>query len=438
MLNHATVSSDSPRRLSHTLITGLLFALACDAALAIPVFARQYEMTCAACHAAYPRLNAFGEQFRDNNFRLSNWREKTTLDTKDDMLALPKITPLALRAQSYVQGRQAREVDTADYMTFTQNNAESDIQSPYLIKLLSSAPLSDHITYYFYGIFAEKGTNGTAVIEDAWFRHDDTFGTGVGTLLGQFQVSDLMFPRETRLTFQDFMAYRFANITYQRGILFDRGFGPVKISLGAVNGNGTESNYNLNSPGYLRPDKMFDNDTHKNAFGRVGVTVGPVTAGIFGMANRQMSAAGPYGTDTGIRDTRACVEGLDFSGKAGEKVHWFLQGLWNQWDGFLDATPERKYSWFAGFAGIDYIHSDRWAYSLLWNYADVRELSDSNTIYAGINMNTLTFTASYYFMRNVKGVIEITGDFLRANETPPLIGHASKEGYVLVGIDAAF
>jgi hypothetical protein len=108
-------------------------------------------MSCAACHAAFPRLNAFGEQFRDNNFRLPNWREKTTVDTKDDMLALPKTTPFAIRAQAYIQGRQAREVDTTDYMTFTDNNSEADIQAPYLIKLLSSAPLSDHITFYFYG-----------------------------------------------------------------------------------------------------------------------------------------------------------------------------------------------------------------------------------------------------------------------------------------------
>jgi hypothetical protein len=41
-------------------------------------------------------------------------------------------------------------------------------------------------------------------------------------------------------------------------------------------------------------------------------------------------------------------------------------------------------------------------------------------------------------MRNVKGIIEITGDFLDDNPTPPLVGHATKEGYVLVGIDAAF
>lgn len=446
----STLLATSSKRGQILLVMLMLSGLAfwSGSAPAMPVFARQYDMSCAACHAAFPRLNAFGEQFRDNNFRLSNWREKTTIDTKDDMLALPKFPPLAIRAQAYMQGRQAREVDTSNpgtstfYAGYTDNNAQADFQSPYLIKLLSSAPLSDHITYYFYGIFAEKGTNGTTVIEDAWFRHDDAFGSKIGVMLGQFQVSDLMFPRETRLTFQDFMAYRFSNITYQRGILFDRSFGPVKIALGAVNGNGTESNYNLNSPGYLRPDKMFDNDTRKNAFGRVGLTLGPVTAGIFGMSNRQTSvndtSPNTYGTVAGNRETRACVEGLDFSGKIGEKFHWYMQGLWNQWNGFLDSNPAREYDWFAGFAGLDYIHDEHWAYSLLWNYADARDLTNSNTIYAGINMNTLTFTTSYYFMRNVKGVLEINGDFLRANETVPLVNHATKEGYVLIGIDTAF
>ena len=76
--------------------------------------------------------------------------------------------------------------------------------------------------------------------------------------------------RETRMTFQDFMVYRFADITYQRGVIFDRRAGPLKLSIGEVNGNGTEVNFNLNSPGYLRPDAMFDNDNRKDLFGRIG------------------------------------------------------------------------------------------------------------------------------------------------------------------------
>jgi len=435
MPTHAAVPPVFLRHLSCTLIAGLLFALASNAVLAMPVFARQYDMTCAVCHSAYPRLNAFGEQFRDNNYRLSNWREKTTVDTKDGMLALPKFPPLAFRAQTFVQGRQGREVN-GTYTGFTDNNAEADFQTPYLIKLLSSAPLSDHITYYFYGIFAEKGENGITLIEDAWFRHDDAFGSKIGTLLGQFQVSDLMFPRETRLTFQDFMAYRMAGITYDRGVIFDRAFGPVNLAFGAVNGNGITDNFTVNSPGYRRADHMFDNDTHKNLFGRIGMDIGPVNVGLFGLSGQQMSRSNTLGTVAGTRDTDKRIAGIDLSGSIGAKTHWFTQVLWNNWQGFLDSNPAQDYRWWGGFAGVDYIHSDRWAFSLLYNYADAKDFENSGTIFEGININTLTVNTSYYFMRNVKGVIELTGDFQK--ETASFTAHPTKEGYVLVGIDTAF
>ena len=63
---------------------------------AMPVFARKYNMSCVACHAAFPRLNEFGEQFVSDNYRLPNWKE-STVETGDEMLALPDSVPLALR-----------------------------------------------------------------------------------------------------------------------------------------------------------------------------------------------------------------------------------------------------------------------------------------------------------------------------------------------------
>jgi len=55
--------------LSLRAILALLVALTAWSATsqAMPVFARQYEMSCAACHDAYPRLNDFGAYFRDSN-----------------------------------------------------------------------------------------------------------------------------------------------------------------------------------------------------------------------------------------------------------------------------------------------------------------------------------------------------------------------------------
>ncbi|MEW6354324.1 MAG: hypothetical protein AB1469_08540 [Pseudomonadota bacterium] len=415
-------------------ITTLLASLA-QPAQAMPVFARQYNLTCVTCHAAFPRLNSFGKDFIANNYRLPNWRE-TTADVGDEMLALPKFPPLALRAQAYVTGRQGEEIDPVTGPT--GNDADFDFQAPYLIKLLSSAPLSEHITYYFYGIFAEKGANGTTTIEDAWFRHDDLFGSGVGAQLGQFQLSDLMFPRETRLTVQDFMPYRLAGVTYDRGILFDRDVGPLSLALGAVNGNGIDQNFNVNSPGFNRPDRLFDNDRDKSVFGRIGADVGPASVGLFGLNGKQKSiAAGNAGTQTGARKTDKRVLGIDVSGDNGQ-LYWFAQGLWNQWDNFLDQNPDRDYTWFGGFAGVDYVHSDRWVFSLLYNYADNNDFENTGTVFEGIEINTLTATASYYFMRNVKGVIEATVDFQSEDDDPGFVGHETKEGYILVGIDAAF
>lgn len=416
------------------LLAGLAWSIS---AQAMPVFARQYNMSCNVCHAAFPRLNKFGENFRDEmNLRLPNWREQTTVDTKDEMLALPATVPLAIRAQAYVQGRQGEEIDPVTGPT--GNSSSFDFQSPYLIKLLSAAPLSDHVSYYFYGIFAEKGENGTTLIEDAWFSHDDVFGTGVGLQLGQFQVSDVMFPRETRMTFQDFQVYRMAGVTYDRGVLFGRGFGPLDVEIGAVNGNGITANFNINSPGFRRPDRMFDNDDRKSVFLHLGADLGPVSAGLFALTGEQRSAAGTAGEASGTRDTDREIYGVDLSGQIGAKTYWFAQALWNRWDGFLDADPTRDFEWFGGFAGVDYIHSDRWAYSLLYNYNDDGDFDGTQTIFEGIRMNTLSLAAAYYFMRNVKAVVEINFDFLDKDDDADFVGHETREGYVLVGFDAAF
>jgi len=101
----------------------------------MPEFARKYGMSCASCHAAFPRLNGFGEHFRDSNMRLPNWRDSTA-KTGDSQLALSAYPPLAIRAQAYAQARKGKSVDP---LTGATEHAGSDFQSPYLIKLLSSA-----------------------------------------------------------------------------------------------------------------------------------------------------------------------------------------------------------------------------------------------------------------------------------------------------------
>ena len=87
-----------------------------------------------------------------------------------------------------------------------------------------------------------------------------------------------------------------------------------------------------------------------------------------------------------------------------------------------------------------FLKSSALAYSLLYNYTNADDFKNTDTIYEGIDMNTVTFTASYYFMRNVKGVIELNLDLLDPVEQSGTYytGHLTGENYALIGFDAAF
>jgi hypothetical protein len=435
----------------HLFVSAALFAVVAgvwpQVGEAMPAFARQYEVSCAACHAAFPKLNGGGESFAGNNMKLPGWEDKAA-SFGDDRLALPKIPPLAVRAQGFFQVREGR---VADYAEDSQGNptgtpeltgADNDLQSPYLIKLLSSAPLSENLTYYFYGIMAEKGENGSFLIEDAWFGYQDAFGTGIDATLGQFQVSDLMFARETRLTFQDYMVYRMADITYDRGLILSRALGPVDLAVGAVNGNGIKESATLNAPGYKRADHTFDDDHEKSAFTRLGFELGGLSVGLMGLSggwqgiaddgtgNPATSVAGG-GPDSDIR-----IGGLDLSGRFTSTLDWYAQYLQVTWTDFLAGEDV---TWDGGFAGVDWIPNDRWAFSALYNHTESSDLDGTETVYDGIDMQTVSLTASYYFMRNVKGLVEVNADLLDTEDPAKVpYGHLTGENYLLMGFDAAF
>ncbi|MDA2937435.1 hypothetical protein MYX75_04130 [Acidobacteria bacterium AH-259-A15] len=51
------------------LLLILVFLAMTQEVRAIPAFARKYETSCQTCHVAFPKLNAFGEAFRNNGYR---------------------------------------------------------------------------------------------------------------------------------------------------------------------------------------------------------------------------------------------------------------------------------------------------------------------------------------------------------------------------------
>src|SRR5208282_6338672 len=67
---------------------------------AVPSFARQTGMTCAACHTVFPELTPFGREFKLNGYVLDNIKQVTGIDIDSrQTLSLNQIPPISLMLQ---------------------------------------------------------------------------------------------------------------------------------------------------------------------------------------------------------------------------------------------------------------------------------------------------------------------------------------------------
>lgn len=237
-------------------------------AWAIPAFARKYRVSCMQCHAPVPRLNAFGEAFAANGFEFAVGEPaRDTIATGDALLRLQNSLPLAIRYDAYLRAQNEP--------TGGQNAV--DLQTPWIIKLLSGGQVADKVSYYMYFLLAERGE--VAGLEDAYLQFTDVAGTGVALLVGQFQVSDPLFKRELRLEYEDYQPYRMrvglasADLTYDRGLtaLWSPREG-TDVAWELVAGEG------LNA---ASGNRQFDGDDAKSTMFRLSQDIGPVRLGAF-------------------------------------------------------------------------------------------------------------------------------------------------------------
>lgn len=220
---------------------------------AIPAFARKYNMSCTTCHAPFPLLKDYGDEFAGNGFVLKD-KDATRYftDTGDKNLSLIRDLPFAVRMEGYL----AHDTEAGHTVDFT---------SPYLVKLLSGGSLGRNVAYYFYFFLSERGE--VAGLEDAFVMFNNLGGSELDLYVGQFQVSDPLFKRELRLPLEDYQIYRVKpfgsnlNLTYDRGIMATYGFETgTDVIFEIVNGNGI---------GSANADRLYDNDKYKAVMGRI-------------------------------------------------------------------------------------------------------------------------------------------------------------------------
>lgn len=250
----------------------LLLVVPVDA-VAIPAFARRYRVSCQLCHNPVPKLTAFGVTFAGNGYRMAAKEPpRDTIDTGDPLLNLASSVPLAMRLDAYAQA-------------FSKGKASTDFETPYIIKLLASGPISKTFSYYMYVNLLERGEFGG--FEDAMLIANDIFGAPVDVSVGQFQVSDVLFKRELRLMFEDYAIYRTnvgdepVNLTYDRGVLASADLLGFTVTGQLLNGNGI---------GPAESDRRFDNNKFKNVAGSISREItGFLRLGAFGYYGKNTS-----------------------------------------------------------------------------------------------------------------------------------------------------
>ncbi len=339
--------------------------------VAIPAFARKYGFSCSVCHAPFPHLKDFGEEFAANGFTIENEPKRAEKKTGDTILHLQRELPIAIRMDLFITGESGAE-------------SNPDIKAPYVLKFLSGGNISKNISYYMYFLLTEEGK--IEGLEDAYLSFNNIMGAPLSIVLGQFRVSDPIKPSELRLTFENYRIYKFTvglsriRLSYERGamLLYSTKFG-TDLSFEVLNGNGFQHG-------------VFDTDKYKTFAGRLSQSYRNITLGILGYWGKE-------GTEYVNEVTYI---GPDITLRLG-KFQFFFEYLRRR-DSNPLFTPEPVSVSTDAYMG-EVIFSPqgengRWFITLLYNRV--------NSEYEPAEYNTLTFNINYLIRRNLKLILEYT------------------------------
>jgi hypothetical protein len=335
---------------------------------AIPAFARKYGFNCNMCHVAYPKLNDFGQRFRDNGYQIPGQAglEKTVFETA---------IPVAVRT-------------TTGYSLYDDSFGTAAGFHLYGLDLLAAGVLHKNISFLFVYtpridepaadfLGAGNGDNPTqlAGIESANVVFSNLIQDKLNLRLGRFEPGyQLLSSKRLYYLLQSFEIYGFMgdqngfdfsanHIGIEATGRFQPGF---KYSLGYINGSAGDP----------------DNSTFKDLYFVLSKTFGPGEGqsagqrfGLFGYLGWQPtdytgSIVSPVGDASGKKNQSFYRLGGDFS------LNWktfnlqtlAFRGVDNK--AFNDFVPAKDFAFWGGVVQLDWagLANNRLVASLMYNW----------------------------------------------------------------------
>jgi len=157
----------------------------------LPAFARKYGLPCSACHEAWPKLNNFGQVFRDNGYQLGNDRDAPIYQQPSYFPIMFRTTPQWHRESSDHSAVDRIPGDASSGQTEARLTTSGfDLTG---VDIFSAGTLYKNISF---GLQPFLDNNGRFHLETAWVRLDNLLGSSwLNVKFGKFELDTLISER---------------------------------------------------------------------------------------------------------------------------------------------------------------------------------------------------------------------------------------------------
>jgi hypothetical protein len=166
------------------LLAALMLAES-QSARAIPAFARKYGMPCSACHEAWPKLNNFGQTFKDNGYQLGNDRDAPIFQQ-------PAYWPIALRITPNWHRESTSATDITNPATGLTTEGQLTTHGFDLsgLDILTAGTLAKNISFL---LVPSADNTGAFHFESASVRFDNLLHTTwLNVKVGKFELDNIV------------------------------------------------------------------------------------------------------------------------------------------------------------------------------------------------------------------------------------------------------
>ncbi len=317
----------------------------CLPAQAIPVFARKYGFNCTMCHSSFPRLNDWGQRYRQNGYQLPGREseEKTVLQSP---------APVAFRTSA------GYNYDSASNLRHFQLNG---------LDVLSGGLLGANIGYfmiYVPEIGAAPGVAGqTGSLEMANVIFSNVATSWLNVRVGRFEPAYVAFSVKRQLSAAPIEAYEYTADQQilpfsetQEGIeVTGHGAYGLSYAVGWVNGSAGVPTSDPTSDVYVRAAMVIDPGEGQTVGQRIGLIGYLGKARPSGQPEADVEQVKRVGADVSLNYEQLNLAVQALYGKDG-KTLWGLPADEEFWGGFTELTY-MPWTSLAAFARFDHVSS---------------------------------------------------------------------------------